>query len=100
MSAGRQRRGYRMALRDGTVYVLDADGFVLARSDGPAGWDYRRGWRIVGFATRWNAAHVIPLRDAIGADTGQGWVHDWDHGTHRMWGSPTGRRLATLERLP
>jgi hypothetical protein len=35
----------------------------------------------------------------MGANIGQGWVHDLDHGTHRIWGSPTGHRFGSLIRF-
>ncbi len=90
----------RMTLKDGTRYDLDDNGNVLARSDGPQGWDYSGKWRILGFTTRHHSRHIITLADALaGADVGQGWIHDLDHGSHRMWGSPTGRRLASLAKV-
>lgn len=58
------------------------------------------GWMIVGFTTRLNAHHVITLAQAAeGADIGQGWVHDLDHGTHRMWGHPSYRRAVKVTRI-
>lgn len=82
------------------IYTLDDEGYVVARTDGPQGWNYGRGWRIVGFKTRHNARRTILLAEALaGEDTGQGWVVDWDHGTYRLWGSPSHRRLASIARV-
>ena len=89
-----------MRTKDGTRYVLDDDGAVLARSDGPRGWDYSGKWKIVGFKKRAHSHATVSLADALdGFDVGQGWVIDWDHGTYRMWAHPTGRRLAYLAHL-
>ena len=91
---------YKLTLRDGTRYVLAEGGEVLARSNGPRGWNYSGEWIVLGFTTRHNAHRIISLADALaGANIGQGWVHDLDHGTHRMWGSPTGRRFGPLIRF-
>lgn len=91
----------RMELKNGEVYILDLDGQVLERSDGPRGYAHSGQWQILGVTRRHNAHQIIPLRDVLnGEDFGQGWIHDLDHGTHRMWGSPTGRRLARLDRIP
>ena len=75
---------------DGERYELDDEGFVTARSNGPKGWDYRKGWRITGFAKRAHSARIVPLAQAVqGADIGHGYICDWDHGTFRRWmGSP------------
>lgn len=87
---------YVMHTKHGTRYELAENGAVLARSDGPAGWDYSGRWIITGFTTRHNAHHLVTLAAAAdGAEVGQGWVHDLDHGTHRMWG---GDRLARISR--
>lgn len=86
-----------MTLLDGTRYTLDDDGKVLDRSDGPKGWDYEGEWTIVGFKKRHHSARTITLDKALaGADVGQGWVVDLDHGTFRLWGSPTGHRLKSV----
>ena len=91
---------FRMTLKDRTTYTLARDGAVLARSDGPNGWQYAHGWHIVGFGTRMQSQSLVTLSEAAdGADTGQGWVHDLDHGTYRMWSMPSGHRLARIERL-
>jgi len=85
-----------MRLRDGTVYSLTPDGDVSNRSDGPSGFTYSD-WRILGFLRRWNSNRLVPLAAAIsGADTGHGYVVDYDHGTRRVWGHPPGHRLAAL----
>lgn len=80
---------YRMSTNRGNYYTLDDDGYVVARSNGPKGWDYKRGWRIVGLSKRHHSRHIIPL-DIVavrGADFGHGIVHDWDHGYFRTWGN-------------
>jgi hypothetical protein len=83
------------------IYTLDDEGYVVARSNGPEGWNYGRGWRIVGFKTRHNAHRTISLQEALdGADVGQGWIVDWDHGTFRLWGSPSADKLASIRRIP
>jgi len=80
------------------VYTLDLKGYVLARSDGPRGWDYGRGWRILGFRRHWNAHHMVNLTEALaGIPIGQGWIDDWDHGTRRQWGD---ERMVSIKRLP
>lgn len=90
----------RMTLKDGTWYDLDDGGAVLRRSDGPDNWDYSGNWIIVGFKTRHNSTATVSLREALnGADVGQGWIVDKDHGTYRLWGSPSGRRLSRIERV-
>lgn len=91
----------RMELKNGEVYILDLDGQVLQRSDGPQGHSYSGQWRIIGFTRRSNAHQIITLQEVLaGENFGQGWIHDVDHGTRRMWGHPTGRRLARLDRIP
>jgi hypothetical protein len=88
----------RMRLKDGTVYTLDDDGAVVARSDGPQGWDYSGQWLVVGFLKRHHSHHMVTLAEALdGIDVGHGWVVDNDHGTFRMWAHPSYRRLASLE---
>lgn len=89
---------YDMTTTRGNRYVLDDEGYVLARSDGPRGWDYARGWRITGIAKRWHSAVSVKLAAIVaGADRGQGWIRDWDHGTYRAWG---GERMRSLTHVP
>lgn len=72
---------------NGNAYYVDEHGYMLARSNGPRGWAYGKGWQIVGLAKRWNARMSITLTDAAsGVDFGHGYVHDIDHGTRRIWG--------------
>jgi hypothetical protein len=83
----------------GVTFYLDLEGYVLSRTDGPEGWDYAKGWRILGFLPTINTPveRRVTLRAALaGADTGQGWVVDWDHGYVRVWANPSGRRLASV----
>lgn len=85
-----------MTTKDGTRFDLTDDGAVIDRTDGPRNWDYSGKWVIVGFKKRLHSARTITLAEALqGADVGQGWVVDLDHGTLRLWGG-AGRRLATL----
>lgn len=78
---------YRLITTRGNYYTLDDEGRVTARSNGPEGWNYSGKWQIIGIGKRVHSARLISLEDAAqGADFGQGWVHDLDHGTHRMWG--------------
>lgn len=89
-----------MRLKDGTVFQLSDTGEVIARSDGPKGWNYSGKWKIVGFKKRHHSLHTISLESALaGTDVGQGWVVDLDHGTYRLWGSPKNRKLASLRRV-
>lgn len=89
-----------MTLKNGDRYTLEDDGRVVARTNGPKGWNYSGKWIITGFKTRHNAHRMITLDEALaGVDTGQGWVCDLDHGTPRMWGSPSGRKLASIRRV-
>jgi hypothetical protein len=76
------------------TYLLDGDGYVLGRSNGPKGWRYGVGWRILGLAKRHHSRCVLSLEAcAAGADFGHGIVHDLDHGTHRSWGMERARRV-------
>lgn len=91
---------YVLTLKDGTIYETDAAGAVLARSDGPKGFDYSGKWIVLGASTRFNAHHIVTLAEIVnGADFGQGWIHDLDHGTHRVWGNPSSRRLKSVYRV-
>ncbi len=90
---------YQMRLKNYAVYTLADDGTIIARSDGPQGWNYGVGWKILGFGKRVHSNHLVTLSQAAnGIDFGQGWVHDLDHGTHRMWGS-AGKRLASIRHV-
>jgi hypothetical protein len=94
---------FRLTTKGRDIYILARDGAVLSRTNGPSGWDYAHGWHIIGFGTRANSRHLVSLDEAAdGVDTGQGWVHDLDHGTRRMWaggGEPSSERLASLTRI-
>jgi len=77
-------------------FALAADGGILYDSDRNYYSD-GIGWKILGIATRHNSSYIIPLEEAAnGANIGQGWIHDLDHGTHRMWGSPSYRRAVKV----
>ena len=88
---------YKMTLKDYSSWYLSENGRVLwdgTRRRGP----FSEEWRIIGFTTRHNAHRIISLTDAAnGEDIGQGWVHDYDHGTRRMWG--TSRRAVSVRLL-
>lgn len=97
---GDSEPAYRMTTKGRDTYILARDGAVLSRTDGPGGWDYAHRWHIVGFGTRANSGTLIGLTDAAeGANVGQGWIHDLDHGTHGMWGSPRLDKLASITRI-
>ncbi len=82
----------RLTTTDGSVYTLDDLGYVIARSDGPREWEYSREWRILGVVTRPNGRRVITLPAILrGAQPGQGWIVDHDHGTFRVWRGAPGR---------
>jgi hypothetical protein len=91
---------YRLICKRG-YFDLAANGEILYDSER----NYRRPgndgheWKVIGFGTRHNSNQIITLEAAAnGADIGQGWVHDRDHGTHRMWGMPTYRRAVKVVR--
>lgn len=85
-----------MRLKNGDVYRLRENGAVVDVNNRGT-WEYFGKWVILGFGKRYHSRHIISLEDTLkGADTGQGWVHDLDHGTHRIWASPTNRRLESL----
>lgn len=90
---------YRMTTHDGVMFELDSDGAVVARTNGPKGWDYSGKWRILGFKKRYHSHHFITLEDAAdGVDVGWGVVIDLDHGSYRQWMGP-GSRLRRIERI-
>ena len=94
--------GYRIILKNGAVFDTDAAGNILLDGERNMRFDPASGheWRILGFTTRHNAHRVIDLEAAAsGEDIGHGWVHDMDHGTHRVWGSPAWRRAVRVERF-
>ncbi len=87
--------GYTMTTTRGNTYTLDQDGKVTARSNGPKGWQYSGQWIILGAATRHHANRWATLEQIIqtGNIPGQGWIHDLDHGTHRVWGMERMKQL-------
>ena len=92
--------GYRIICKGGYV-LTDAEGNI---AEDHLGRDYvcepAPDWRIVGFSTRFNAYRLISLAQAAdGEPLGQGWVHDVDHGTRRLWGMPKDRRAVRVERI-
>ena len=57
-------------------------------------------WKVLGFATRYNSSSYVTLQAAAnGVPIGQGWVYDIDHGTHRMWASPSHLRAISVSRI-
>lgn len=91
-----------MTLKNGSAFDLGLDGSVIYDGDRHMTFERPNGheWRIVGFSRRHHSRQIISLEDAAnGADLGQGWVHDIDHGTRRMWGMPRNRRAVRVERI-
>ena len=88
---------YEMVTTRGTRYTLAENGAVLARTDGPQGWDYGGRWVILGAAKRHHSRHALPL-DYIARNgvPGHGIVRDLDHGTLRVWGN---ERMRSLRRI-
>lgn len=91
---------YRITLKVG--YVLTDDHGNIAE-DHSAGRSYVRtpdpSWRILGFTTRAHAHRLITLAEAAdGANIGQGWIHDFDHGARRMWAMPRSNRAVRVTR--
>lgn len=94
--------GYRIRLKDGYVDT-DAHGQVIRFSNNGRTYCKRPSatWMILGIGTRHTSRHLVSLSAAAGgASIGQGWVHDRDHGTHRMWAMPTSRRAVSVEAMP
>ena len=89
---------YELRTKNSRFYLGD-DGTVLfdfERNMGPFSGE----WRIIGIGTRANSSCLVSLADAAnGESIGQGWIHDIDHGTHRLWGMPTTRRAVSVTRL-
>jgi hypothetical protein len=92
------RTRYILTLRSGAKYELDSDGAVLYRTDGPdRSWNYGGRWRILGLAAQWDHGYTVSLAAAAaGVPFGEGYVHDIDHGTRRVWGHPDDRRAASV----
>ena len=93
---------FRLTTKGRETFILARDGAIIRHgSNGQDRPDYdMHKWHVLGFGTRANSRRIVTLDEAAdGAETGQGWVHDLDHGTHRMWGSPSDRRLASITRI-
>lgn len=87
---------YKLTTKHGDHFYLEHTGQVIATSDRP-GYIYSGEWVILGVTTRHNAHRIISLSELLeGTDPGHGWIHDVDHGTHRVWGHPSDRRFASL----
>lgn len=94
--------GYRLTLKHGAYVITDDSKRIVRLID--TSRDYRRmpsdTWYIVGIGRRHNSRDLVSLSAAAdGADIGQGWVHDIDHGTHRMWTMPKHQRVMKVERI-
>jgi hypothetical protein len=88
---------YVIRLKGGAHFKTDMSGNVLYDGIRNIRFSPDGGWKILGFSTRHNATQIIPIADASrGVSIGQGWVHDLDHGTHRMWGHPKNRRAVSV----
>jgi hypothetical protein len=88
-----------LTTRDHTRYLLTDSGDVVARSDGPRGWNYSGKWTILGAVTRWNAHRCVSLAEIVdGADFGHGFIRDLDHGSVRQWGGHS-RRLLSARKI-
>lgn len=91
--------GYVIRTTGGETYRTDDAGRITDRTDGPRGFEYSGRWQIIGIGKRHHSRRLITLAAAAnGADIGQGWVHDIDHGYHRMWGGGD-RRIASVSRV-
>lgn len=98
--SGMKPAAYAMTLKDGSTWTLSADGDVLY--DGTRGMTFKAdgSWRVIGFTTRHIGRTLISLADAAaGANLGQGWVHDLDHGAHRLWGMPVSQRVVRVTKI-
>src|SRR5687768_4299126 len=81
---------------DRANYYTDDEGRVLARTNGPRGWNYSGKWVILGALKRHHSAlhNLISLQEcADGADMGHGIIVDNDHGTLRQWGTERARSI-------
>ncbi len=92
---------YCISFKNGGWMYTDLAGNVIRDVD--LGRDYQReptpDWQITGITRRLHSRHAVSLEDAAnGADIGHGLIHDIDHGTRRMWASPTGRRAVKVEK--
>ena len=92
---------YLIRLKNGSMIETDVAGRIVY--DGTRGMRFAPSdsWRIVGFSTRHNAYRIVTLAEAAaGEPIGQGWVHDVDHGTRRMWAMPRYHRAVRVEVTP
>ena len=79
----------------GEHYILN-DAGEIRRTDGQ--WEFSGQWRLFGLTQRWNARHVevwtsLKARLDAGERSIEGYVHDIDHVTHRMWGGQWNGRI-------
>ena len=91
---------YEMRLKDGSTWTISSNCDIL--HDGSRHMDFAGlgTWKILGFTKRAHSHRIISLGEAAnGADLGQGWVHDLDHGTHRIWCQPSNRRVVSVCRV-
>jgi hypothetical protein len=91
---------YEMRLKDGSTWIISSECDVL--HDGSRHTDFAGlgTWKILGITKRFNSHKIISLAEAAdGADLGQGWVHDLDHGSYRVWRQPSNRRVVSVRRI-
>lgn len=88
----RKRQGARQFLPTGTYYGVRADG-AIGRLDmdlAPSGQ-----WLVLMITPTWNARSGLDWPEIKAKlDAGEkveGYMHDYDHGTHRQWGN--GRKV-------
>lgn len=94
-----------ITLKAGARFYCADDGGIIFDGERKYASSGSRSWAILGFSRRWNANYMIPLAEIADMPAeeqakalGHGIVHDLDHGTHRIWGSPSGNRAVKVER--
>jgi len=85
---------------DRATYYTDHNGAVVARTNGPRGWNYSDKWIILGVKKRYHSRNVIPLFAAAnGEDFGHGIIRDNDNGTLREWHGERARHIRMASSL-
>jgi hypothetical protein len=96
---------YRITMKSGSYVETDDKFRIVKLSDSGHASHYEcephDDWKILGIATRHTSSHYSNLSDCVADPSliGQGWIHDLDHGTHRMWGMPKHRRAVRVEHV-